>query len=290
MPAEKTPSYDPSCYLCPGNQRVSGTQNPAYTSTYVFDNDFQALLRPEQSTGAAESTDLFSDSDLFKAEPDWGICRVGCFSPRHDLSLPELSQSAVEEVVRMWGQESQTLGSLDFINYVQVFENKGAMMGCSNPHPHGQIWSTEHLPREVEKEDNTQRAFYQANGRTMVAEILAEEQRRAERIVYTNTHWSIIVPFWAVWPFEVMLIPHRPVQWVSDLSGAERDALADALSALTVRYDNLFQTSFPYSMGFHQAPVNSGEQPHWHLHAHFYPPLLRSATVKKHMKKFVSGN
>jgi UDPglucose--hexose-1-phosphate uridylyltransferase len=279
---EHRPQYDPGCYLCPGNARAGDKRNPDYEGTYVFDNDFPALL-PDTSPSEYDAHPV-DDHPLFRLQSERGVCRVMCFSPRHDWTLAHMPPSDIRRVVDAWADETDNLAARHrWLRYVQVFENKGAMMGCSNPHPHCQIWATGHLPREVEKEDITQRAFYEMNGRTMVADILAEEQRRGERIVYANTHWSIIVPFWAIWPFEVMVISKRPAQWVADLSSAERDALADALSALTVRYDNLFLTSFPYSMGFHQAPVNSGDQPHWHLHAHFYPPLLRSATVKKHM-------
>ncbi|MBN1311234.1 MAG: UDP-glucose--hexose-1-phosphate uridylyltransferase [Anaerolineae bacterium] len=274
---EYRPAYDPGCYLCPGNARAGDNRNPDYEGPFVFDNDFPALLPGSES--AEDRT-----HPLFQSQSERGICRVVCFSPRHDWTLAHMPVPDIRRVVDVWAEQTADLAEqFEWMRYVQVFENKGAMMGCSNPHPHGQIWATEHLPREIDKEDKAQRAFYEARGRTMVAEILGEERRRTERLVYENAHWTIIVPFWAVWPFEVMLIANRPVQMIEELDDTEREALADALSALTIRYDNLFQTSFPYSMGFHQAPVNTGEQPHWHLHAHFYPPLLRSATVKKHM-------
>jgi UDPglucose--hexose-1-phosphate uridylyltransferase len=286
MPAENIPSYDPSCYLCPGNQRVSGVQNPAYTSTYVFDNDFQALLRPEQAPESAEAPGLLPDSALFQAEPDWGICRVGCFSPRHDLSLPELTQSAVEEVVHMWSQETQTLGGLDFINYVQVFENKGAIMGCSNPHPHNQIWSTTRIPVEPEKELRSQSAYLEEHGACLLCDYLAQERKSGERIMTANDHFTALVPFWAVWPFEILVIAHRHLGSLPDLTENEVSGLADLLRRITARYDNLFEVSFPYSMGFHQTPTDGKAYPGWHLHAHYYPPLLRSATVKKFMVGF----
>ena len=286
MPAANIPSYDPSCYLCPGNQRVSGAQNPAYSSTYVFDNDFQALLRPEQTTYAAEPAQTFPDPALFKAEPDWGICRVGCFSPRHDLSLPELSQPAVEEVVRMWIQETQTLGSLDFINYVQVFENKGAIMGCSNPHPHNQIWATNRIPVEPGKELSAQSDYLDEHTSCLLCDYLAQERKSGERIVTANEHFTALVPFWAVWPFEILVIAHRHLGSLPDLAESEIFSLADLLRRVTARYDNLFEVSFPYSMGFHQAPTDGKSYPGWHLHAHYYPPLLRSAIVKKFMVGF----
>lgn len=286
VPAENIPSYDPTCYLCPGNKRVSGAQNPAYTSTYVFDNDFQALLQPEQTAEAAESTDLFPNPDLFKAEPDWGICRVGCFSPRHDLSLPELTQSAVEEVVRMWSLETQTLGGLDFINYVQVFENKGAIMGCSNPHPHNQIWSTTRIPVEPAKELRAQSEYLDEHASCLLCDYLAQERKSSERIVTANEHFTALVPFWAVWPFEILVVANRHLGNLPDLTDNEVSGLADLLRRVTSRYDNLFEVSFPYSMGFHQAPTDGQPYPGWHLHAHYYPPLLRSATVKKFMVGF----
>jgi len=284
VPAADIPAYDPSCYLCPGNKRVSGAQNPGYTSTYVFDNDFQALLRPEQTGSPAENA--FPNSALFKAEPDWGLCRVGCFSPRHDLSLPELPQSAVEEVVHMWSTETQTLGSLDFINYVQVFENKGAIMGCSNPHPHNQIWSTTRIPVEPEKELHAQAGYLEEHGTCLLCDYLEAEQKSGERVVTANEHFSALVPFWAVWPFEILIVSHRHFGSLPDMTEAEVSGLADLLRRVTARYDNLFEVSFPYSMGFHQAPTDGKPYVGWHLHAHYYPPLLRSATVKKFMVGF----
>ena len=282
--AADIPSYDPSCYLCPGNTRVSGAQNPNYTSTYVFDNDFQALLRPEQT--ASQVDELFPDSPIFKAEADWGVCRVGCFSPRHDLSLPELPQAAVEEVVRMWSSETRSLGSREYINYVQVFENKGAVMGASNPHPHNQIWTTTHIPVEPEKELLAQAAYLQEHDTCLLCDTLEVEQKSGERIVTANDHFTALVPFWAVWPFEILVIAHRHVGSLPDLHEAEVAGLADLLRRVTARYDNLFEISFPYSMGFHQAPTDGKGHPGWHLHAHYYPPLLRSATVKKFMVGF----
>ncbi len=270
------PTYDPACYLCPGNGRAGGNQNPDYVATFVFDNDFPALL-PDTEPGEDQS------HSLFQSQAERGICRVICFSPRHDWTLAHMPAPDIRRVVDVWAEQTTDLSQREWMRYVQVFENKGEMMGCSNPHPHGQIWATERLPREVAKEALTQLRYFTQHSCTLLADLLEEEHRRAERLVYTNDYWTILVPFWAIWPFEVMLISHRPVQWISDLDNDERDALAAAISAITIRYDNLFKTSFPYSMGVHQAPVNSGDQSHWHLHAHFYPPLLRSAIVKKHM-------
>lgn len=276
LPPDTRPAYDPGCYLCPGNTRASGDRNAEYTSTFAFDNDFPALL-PDTPPGDQD------DHPLFRVQSERGICRVLCFSPRHDLTLAHMDAAAIRPVVDLWAEQTRDLGARDFINYVQVFENKGAMMGCSNPHPHGQIWSNLHLPREVAKELDAQRDYFNAHGSTLLADYVSEEQRRAERSVYANEHWSVIVPFWAVWPFETIVISHRVTASLPDLDDAERDALADAIRQITVRYDNLFKTSFPYSMGWHQQPTDGAAHPYWHLHAHFYPPLLRSATVKKHM-------
>ena len=276
-PPDDRPRHDPTCYLCPGNVRAEGNQNPVYTGTFIFDNDFPSLL-PDTVPGEQE------EHPLFRAQAERGVCRVICFSPRHDWTLAHMPVQDILRVVDVWAEQTtQLTAAYEWLTYVQVFENKGEIMGCSNPHPHGQIWATERLPREVEKEDSAQRVYYEANRHTMLSEILKHEREQAERIVYANVSWTILVPYWAVWPFEVLLISHRPVQMIAELNDTERGDLADTISQLTVRYDNLFKTTFPYSMGFHQAPVNSGLQPHWHLHAHFYPPLLRSATIKKFM-------
>jgi UDPglucose--hexose-1-phosphate uridylyltransferase len=276
-PPDNRPTYDPDCYLCPGNVRANGDTNPAYTQTYVFDNDFAALL-PDTPDGELPET-----SPLFRMQGERGLCRVINFTPRHDLTLAQMDIPDIRLVVDTWAEQTIDLGSRDFISYVQIFENRGAMMGNSNPHPHGQIWSSQHIPTEVQKELDQQRRYYEQYGRTLLGDYLAEEQRRRERIVYANEHWTVLVPFWAIWPFETLLIPSRPSRWIPDLEPAERDGLADALNNITARYENLFRTSFPYSMGFHQQPTDAAEYPYWHLHAHFYPPLLRSATVKKHM-------
>jgi len=276
IPPDVRPAYEPTCYLCPGNTRVSGKQNPPYTATYVFDNDVPALM-PDTPSFEPDN------HPLFKVQGERGLCRVVCFTPRHDLTLAMMEPADIRHVVDVWADQTVDLGSRDYISYVQIFENRGAMMGCSDPHPHGQIWSSERLPREVDKELTMQRAYYDQHQHTLLADYLAEEHRRQERIVYQNNHWTVLVPFWAAWPFETMLLSHRPAQWLPDLSAAERDALADAMHQITVRYDNLFRTSFPYSMGCPQQPTDGRAYPEWHLHAHFYPPLLRSATVRKFM-------
>ena len=286
-PPENLPQYDPACYLCPGNERAGGLKNPPYTGTFVFDNDFAALL-PEapdaQFSGQPPRTHLDLTPDtLFKAEPETGICRVVCFSPRHDLSLPELSLGDVEMIIDTWSRETDELQKRPNIAYVQVFENKGALMGCSNPHPHSQVWSQSRIPTEPAKELASQIDYFAANGSPLLIDYLAEEQKRAERIIAANEHFTALVPFWAVWPFEVIVIAHRAVSSLPTLTHPERHALADIFRRVTIRYDNLFETSFPYSMGFHQAPNDGLDHPEWVLHAHFYPPLLRSATVRKFM-------
>lgn len=276
-PPDTRPQYDPTCYLCPGNTRANGVENPNYPDTYVFDNDFAALL-PED---AGEAPHIHP---LLQAETEQGTCRVLCFSPRHDLTLALMDRLAIRRVVDMWSDQTRELSTLPYINYVQIFENRGAMMGASNPHPHGQIWATKHLPEQVAREDERQRAYMSEHGRSLLMDYAAVELEQGERVVYENSSFLTVVPFWAVWPFETLLISKRHVGLISELEDRERDDLADALKDLTVRYDNVFRTSFPYSMGFHQRPVGEGN--HWHLHAHFFPPLLRSATVRKFMVGF----
>ena len=271
------PQYDPACYLCPGNERVSGVKNPPYNGTFVFDNDFAALL-PDV---AEESPAPFHP--LLASSPERGLCRVVCFSPRHDLSLPELNRIAIENVLEAWVRESADLGAMDFIRYAQVFENKGALMGCSNPHPHSQVWAQSQLPNEIATELATQTTYFEEYHRPLLADYLTEEYRRDERLVFQNASFTALVPFWAVWPFEILLVAHRPAAYLPELTPAEISDLAEVLKQITTRYDNLFEISFPYSMGFHQAPSDGRKHPEWVLHAHFYPPLLRSATVRKFM-------
>ena len=277
-PPQNLPVYDPDCYLCPGNSRAGGVQNPAYTGTFAFDNDFAALLPEVQSEPFTPQRE-----SLFVAEAEQGLCRVICFSPRHDLSLPELSQAEVEEVIRTWTEQTRDLGQRDFINYVQVFENKGAVMGCSNPHPHSQVWSTSHLPNEPLKEYNAQQRHWLNHDACLLCDYLAEEMGSEERLVAQNEDFTALVPFWAVWPFEIMVIANHHCGSLTDLNVFEQASLADIMRRVTARYDNLFEVSFPYSMGFHQAPTDGHPHEEWHFHAHFYPPLLRSATVKKFM-------
>jgi UDPglucose--hexose-1-phosphate uridylyltransferase len=244
----------------------------------VFDNDFAALLpdAPRQMKKNKPS--------LLISEPERGICRVVCFSPRHDLTLPEMDLPSVERVVETWTEQSADLGSRDFIRYVQVFENKGDVMGASNPHPHSQVWASGHIPNEPAKELSAQADYYNENHVPLLVEYIAREHKHPERILVANEHFTALVPFWAIWPFEVLISARRPgLARLTDLSSAEATALAEILRSVTIRYDNLFEISFPYSMGFHQAPFDGQDHPEWILHAHFYPPLLRSATVRKFM-------
>lgn len=286
VPPENLPPYDPTCYLCPGNERAAGRRNPPYTGTFVFDNDFAAILRPEQIGEALTELNAQDSSPIFQVQPETGICRVVCFSPRHDLTLPEMPIEGVEDVVRTWTEQTRQLGGVNHVSYVQVFENKGAMMGCSNPHPHSQIWATSGVPNEPAKEVASQTAYLEEHGSCLICDYLAAEVGSGERIVASNRHFTALAPFWAVWPFELMLISHRHAASLPDLTMDEMAALADLLRRVTIRYDNLFEVSFPYSMGFHQAPTDGRLYPQCHLHAHFYPPLLRSATVRKFMVGF----
>jgi len=273
-PQENRPTYDPECYLCPANKRANGEHNPNYESTYVFENDFPAIL-PDTPPGD------YSPHPLITAQSERGRARVVCFSPRHDLTLAEMDTPSIRKVVDAWANEFAELAGQPHIGYVQLFENRGAMMGASNPHPHGQIWATDHLPQQVIVEDRTQREHWAQHGVSLLADYLGAELNMNERLVYQNDTFVVLVPFWAVWPFETMVIAKRHVTSILDLNSGERDGLADALRNITVRYDNLFKVSFPYSMGYHQRPVRDGLWDHWHFHAHFYPPLLRSATVRK---------
>jgi UDPglucose--hexose-1-phosphate uridylyltransferase len=264
--------HDPDCYLCPGNKRVGGVRNPNYESTYVFTNDFQALL-PEQ-VDAPEPA-----HPLLHLEPERGTCRVICFSPRHDLTLPEMPAAEIRKVVDVWAEQTAELG--ETYRWVQVFQNKGPAMGASNMHPHGQIWAGSAIPNEPAKEDRQQSQYYAEKGSPLLVDYADLEAREAERVVVSNGEWLAVVPYWAIWPFETIVLPRRHVRRLPDLDDDQRGALADILKRLLIRYDNLFETVFPYSMGWHGAPFNGGDNDHWQVHAHFYPPLLRSATVRK---------
>lgn len=276
LPADNRPSYDPNCYLCPGNKRADGGSNPDYKDPFVFVNDFSALM-PEIPEGE------ININGLLKAKSESGICKVISFSPDHRLTLPLLSVSEIEKVIDCWKNEFRTISADPSIRYIQIFENKGEIMGCSNPHPHGQIWSQESLPLEIVKELVQQKKYYEEHGSSLLSDYIRIEQEQKERIVVENDHFVVVVPFWAVWPYETMIISKRHIQHLLQFTDAERTAFAQILKQLTTRYDNLFEVSFPYSAGMHQSPVNDGEHPEWHWHMHFYPPLLRSATVKKFM-------
>jgi UDPglucose--hexose-1-phosphate uridylyltransferase len=273
---EAPATYDPNCYLCPGNARAAGVRNPAYTETFVFDNDF-AALKPDTPAGEIE------EKGLLVARSEAGRCRVVCFSPRHDLTMARMSVPELRHVVDTWAREFRELGSDPHIRSVQIFENRGAMMGCSNPHPHGQIWANETLPNELAKELAAFRDYRKLHGTTLLRDYLELELEKQKRLVAANDHFVLLVPFWAVWPFETLLISRRRVSALDELTDEERTALAGILRQATIRYDNLFRTSFPYTMGFHQRPTDGRDYPEFHLHAHFYPPLLRSATIRKFM-------
>jgi UDPglucose--hexose-1-phosphate uridylyltransferase len=272
--AAQLPAHDPTCYLCPGNSRASGTSNPRYTGVYVFDNDFSALLPAVRPAGEV-------DHPFLRQERISGTCRVLCFSPRHDLTLALMDVTDIRRVVDLWAEQVEELGKL--YPWVQIFENRGEIMGCSNAHPHGQLWAGSALPNEPAKEDAHQRLFRQEQSSILLLDYLEFENARGNRIVEENDQWAALVPYWAVWPFETLLLPRRHLQRLTDLEASERSSLAEILKRLLTRYDNLFKVSFPYTMGWHGAPTLSGDFSHWQLHAHFYPPLLRSAKVKKFM-------
>jgi UDPglucose--hexose-1-phosphate uridylyltransferase len=278
----KTPptalAHDPNCYLCPGNQRANGARNPDYPHTFVFNNDFPALL-------VDAPTDVERDG-LLVAEGESGRCRVLCFSPRHDLTLSGMTIADIERVVDVWAEETTALGGLPDIDSVQIFENRGEMMGASNPHPHGQIWATRHLPNELRKETDRQSEYLLQHGRPLLLDYLAQELQHGERVVIANDDFCVLVTFWATWPFETMILPRRRLGGFDEMNVGERLSLALVLSQLTKLYDNLFEAPFPYSMGFHQKPTDGAVHAEWQMHAHFYPPLLRSATVRKFMVGF----
>lgn len=276
------PKYDPNCYLCPGNERAGGAVNDQYDGVFVFTNDFSALL-PEspESSGSQPVVD-----GLFVAEPEPGLCRVICYSPRHDLNMARLGTERVAAVVDAWCREYEELGAREDIGYVQIFENRGSVMGCSNPHPHGQVWATGATPMYPASEDGRQVAHLREQGSCLLCRYIEQELASGERLIFENDSFVVVVPFWAVWPFETMVLPKVHMTSILEMSSSQRLDLADALVRLGIRYDNLFQTSFPYSMGIHQRPTDGGSYPHWHWHMHFYPPLLRSRSVKKFMVGF----
>jgi UDPglucose--hexose-1-phosphate uridylyltransferase len=291
---DNRPTYDPACYLCPENVRADGARNPKYTSTFVFDNDFPALrlapvdgrARSGQALVPVAPTASGGPQDLLIAESERGICRVLCFSPRHDLTLARMGAPSVRAVVDAWSDEYSALTALPGLAYATIFENRGAAMGGSNPHPHCQIWATEHIPNEPSLEIDALASYHAATGSCLLCDYVAHEVSAGERIVCANDGFVALVPFWAAWPFETLLVSRRHVDMLPSLHHDERDALADILRALTTRYDNLFDAPFPYSMGFHQQSLKGGSPDSAHLHAHFYPPLLRSVAIRKFMVGF----
>ena len=273
---EKKPEYDETCYLCPGNERITGGNNPEYENCYVFDNDFPALLKDEVSSDVAQE-------DLFKINPERGINRVICFSPKHNVTLAEMQVPEIENVVRVWKEQYLELGAISYINHVQIFENKGSVMGCSNPHPHGQIWAQSSLPTQVKRTQDNLLKYFQKTGKSLLKDYLESELQKKERIIAENEHFVLLVPFWATWPYETMIISKRHFSSIEEITEEEIKSYAEMIQIITVKYDNLFKTSFPYSAGIHQAPTDGLDHEEWHFHMHFYPPLLRSATVKKFM-------
>ncbi len=273
------PAYDPNCYLCPGNRRANDETNPSYKDVFVFDNDYAALQ-------AGASTGELDEGGLIVAKSEPGICRVVCFSPRHDLTLSQMSVAAIEKIIWTWREEFIRLDAREDVSAVQIFENRGAMMGASNPHPHCQIWATQSEPNELVKESMRQSAYMAQRGSCLLCDYLALEEKSGERVVYANDGFVALVPFWAAWPFETLLLARRHIGALDAFDEKDIRALADALKNVTVGYDRLFETPFPYSMGLHQRPSDGASHPHWHFHGHFYPPLLRSATVRKFMVGF----
>lgn len=273
---ENRPVYDPDCYLCSGNIRANGARNPEYKGTYVFNNDFGALLNEEID---------FSEehSGFFTLLPERGINRVVCFSENHSLTLPEMSVEQIKNVVDIWQEQFNELAALDHINYIQIFENKGSMMGCSNPHPHGQIWAQSSIPAMVQKTQDQLKFYFEKNSRTLLEDYLQQETKAAERMVTENEYFAALVPFWASWPYETMIISKQKRENIAAFSEEEKESFALIIKNLTTIYDNLFETSFPYSAGIHQSPTDGKPHPEWHFHMHFYPPLLRSAEIKKFM-------
>lgn len=268
--------YDPECYLCPGNERAGGIKNPPYIETFLFQNDFSALIK--------EASDFeYNEKGLLKAKGEKGICKVVCFSPRHDLSLADMEVADIKKVIDVWSSEYSVLGEMKFINYVQIFENKGELMGCSNPHPHGQIWAQRSIPVEPSKEQAQMVKYYKKENKSLLKEYLKLELKERERIVYLNEDFVVLVPFWAVWPFETIVISRRHFGCLTEMKEEEKFSLADAIKNLTSRYNKIFDVSFPYSAGIHQSPTDGKKHKEWHFHMHFYPPLLRSAAIKKFM-------
>ena len=272
-PSIERPEYEPSCYLCPGNERANGVRNPNYRKPYVFANDFAALL--------PDTPPAFEEEELFRAENAQGSCRVICFSPKHNLTLPDMPVAHIAHIVRVWMAETAELGQK--YSWIQIFENKGTIMGSSNDHPHGQIWASRALPTVPAKEDGQQQIYMEKHKRPLLVEYLERELQIGERLVAENDHWAVLVPYWAIWPYEILLLPKRQIAQIIDLNAGETVTLAQILQSILQIYDHLFNVPFPYTMGWHGAPFFADHSDHWLLHAHAYPPLLRSAIVKKFM-------
>lgn len=272
---EDSPAYDASCYLCPTNKRMGGSKNPDYKEPFSFVNDFSALLADVKQESIVEG--------LLSAESESGICKVVCFSPDHSLTLPVMEKEDIVKVISLWQNEYDELGAMHEINHVQIFENKGAIMGCSNPHPHGQIWAQRSIPQEVEKKSVQFTTYWKKNKRSILEDYVAQEQKADQRIILENETFIALVPYWAIWPYEGMILPKRKIAHIGQLTENEQLDFAEIIKNFTIKYDNIFETSFPYSSGIHQAPTDGKDYPEWHFHMSFYPPLLRSATVKKFM-------
>jgi UDPglucose--hexose-1-phosphate uridylyltransferase len=273
---EKLPAHDPNCYLCSGNLRVNGERNPVYKGVYVFDNDFGSLMKDDIEFSEEQS-------DFFTLKPERGINRVICFSENHSLTLPEMEADDIKKVVDVWQEQYEELGSEDYISHVQIFENRGSVMGCSNPHPHGQIWAQASIPSTVLKTQESMKKYYEKNGSSLLEDYIKKELEVKERIVLENEDFVALVPFWAIWPYETMVVSKRKAENILQFSDAEKLSFSKILKDLTTKYDNLFEISFPYSAGIHQSPTDGKPHPEWHFHMHFYPPLLRNAEVKKFM-------
>ncbi len=275
QPTDQRLAYNNNCYLCPGNTRAGGFENPNYENTFVFKNDFAALLdnSPNESY----------NKGLLKAKGENGICKVICFSPNHSLTLPEMEIYNLEKIIETWINEYLELGKNKKINHVQIFENKGSMMGCSNPHPHGQIWAQSSIPEVTTKKTEHQKKYFEKNNSSLLGDYIQQELEIKERLIEENNHFVSLVPFWAVWPYETMIVPKRKMSNISLMSQEEKKSFADILKATTIRMDNIFECSFPYSSGIHQCPTDGNDYPEWHWHMSFYPPLLRSTTIKKFM-------
>lgn len=281
LPPTARPAYDPTCYLCPGNERAGGVRNPKYSSTFVFENDFAALQKDVPATKINAE-----NKDLIVAQGEAGICRVMCFLPRHDLTLSTMNLPAIEEVVRVWSDQFAELGGMESVSHVQIFENRGEMMGASNPHPHCQIWATSSIPQMPARELLSQQEYFRSRRSCLLCDYLKLEQIEKSRIVCENEAFVVLVPFWAIWPFEVLVLSRRHLGTMPELTPAEMSQLAAMLKQIVTTYDRVFDVPFPYSMGFHQSPTDGQQHPEWHFHAHFFPPLLRSATVRKFMVGF----